>query len=123
MCCWQKRPYIAQLGQAVCCVEAVASSVVQSLHDAELHVDLIRRNATCNGKDLKLISKECDVLVELMQHESEALSYDQLFESCSDFPNGLNQEDRKKRVSYIVTRLVTRSGGLAQTSNHVGRTD
>lgn len=79
--------------------------MVQNFGDRSLHMDLTSRNATCNGKDLRLISKECDVLVELLRHDSLALSYDQLFESCADFPNGLNQRRSQKRFSYIVLRL------------------
>jgi DNA-binding winged helix-turn-helix (wHTH) protein len=105
----------APLGEAVCRVDGVRGCLfgadrgsvgaVRNSHHGSLLVDLISRNATCNGKNLKLISKECDVLVELMRHDSQALSYDQLFECCADFLRGLNQEDRKKRVLYIVLRL------------------
>ena len=84
---------------------AVALSAVRNSLNGSLLVDLTSRNATCNGKDIKLISKECDLLIELMRHDSQALSYDQLVECCTDFPSGLSQVGRKKRVFYIVLRL------------------
>lgn len=70
------------------------------LRDGDLVVDLGSRQASRDGSDLRLTSREFDLLVYLMEHPREALSRDQLLQDVWEWNFG-----DKSTVTVHVRRL------------------
>lgn len=70
------------------------------LRDGDLVVDLGSRQASRDGCDLRLTSREFDLLVYLMEHPREALSRDQLLQDVWEWNFG-----DKSTVTVHVRRL------------------
>lgn len=70
------------------------------LTDGDLTVDLSSRRATRDGADLRLTTREFDLLAYLLDHPGEALSRDQLLQDVWEWNFG-----DKSTVTVHVRRL------------------
>lgn len=77
---------------------AVASD--RLLQDGDLSVDMSSRRATLAGEDLRLTTREFDLLAYLMEHPGEALTRDQLLQDVWEWNFG-----DKSTVTVHVRRL------------------